>query len=575
MRHMRFKKRKRCHRKKRSHKKRRIIRRSPRVFKDKRGRRFIFYKNRRIYLNSPLSDKSLTNIILNNFESKTRRRRRRTQPKKTPKLIEDIVNKAPKTIPRLISAANFSLGTDLDRFLRTEKERISPSLEADIHKIKTEIIGIEQLKNEMEKIKNDINIRGTIVEDLNNKVKQLESTNVPLLAAVDEKVKELENANVLLINDVERFRLLAEVAGRQINKLNNDVKMLSGKSEEMPKQLEFDLKEYGKLLDAYKNEIKDEISKLEKNVPTIIQKSISEMQTSEGIKGVRSEGVFTIKEESKLELPKEQPKQGLQSLTSIIKGTPSKSKKKESLRVSIDKAEKEIERKEEEEARKKKAEEVKNLSEKILNEIIDKTVEEAKRKAEEEAKRKAEEEAKRKAEEEAKRKAEEEEARKRKAEEEAKRKAEEEARRKAEEEANQKAEKAVENLREKLLDELIDESINEFITSAIEKGRSKAKEETKQGADDDTLVNIVFDIIFPSVDRLAKRFKLKGKNKNEIISNLVNYLSQNTGKKMDLDSIRKLILEKQNEGVTKILEEIVKSLEGLSRKVIEGKKYQQ
>jgi len=57
---------------------RRYKKRPPRLFKNKKGR-YIKTKRRKLYINSPLTSKQLVNVIVGNFEQKTKKRRKKAK----------------------------------------------------------------------------------------------------------------------------------------------------------------------------------------------------------------------------------------------------------------------------------------------------------------------------------------------------------------------------------------------------------------------------------------------------------------------------------------------------------------
>lgn len=62
---------------------RKYIKRIPRIRRDKRGRKYIIFGNKKIYLKTNLSDSALLKVYVNNFTSKAKRRPRKKLAKKT------------------------------------------------------------------------------------------------------------------------------------------------------------------------------------------------------------------------------------------------------------------------------------------------------------------------------------------------------------------------------------------------------------------------------------------------------------------------------------------------------------
>ena len=56
---------------------RKYKKRPPRLFKNKKGRRYIKTKKKKIYINSPLTTKQLVNVIVGNFENKQKRKKKK------------------------------------------------------------------------------------------------------------------------------------------------------------------------------------------------------------------------------------------------------------------------------------------------------------------------------------------------------------------------------------------------------------------------------------------------------------------------------------------------------------------
>jgi len=145
--------------------------RPPRVYQDSNGRRYIKAKNKKIYLNSNMTNKQLVKVIINNFKKVTRRRKKIREPNDTKK-------------------PNNETSNDLNKiayFLQLNKHDKSDKEERERNKMIEIQNAINQHRNEIIYLRNQLNQRGPRIVEMEDDYNQ-----VPIFG-VKEENQQVEN----------------------------------------------------------------------------------------------------------------------------------------------------------------------------------------------------------------------------------------------------------------------------------------------------------------------------------------------------------------------------------------------
>jgi hypothetical protein len=272
-----------------------MVKRTPKVFKDKTGKRYILLNNKKIYIKSDLKDKKLMNIVIKNIiQSRPRTRRRKAypmpaQPKTTKEqemlkeslsfnknilnMIASRFNKLDtkgipevKEVPEVKNVSSVSTGTDADRPTIKEtsiKSTQTPNLNKYLKAMETQtefedIITDEQKKkiiNELSSLKKE---EERVINSINSGNEEIEK----IINVYRVKYNELENIK----KTIEKEKQKKDENTSELNKLTEFIESLQNKKDKILEDI-FKLKEdenkYNDSILNLKNKIKDVQSDLE------------------------------------------------------------------------------------------------------------------------------------------------------------------------------------------------------------------------------------------------------------------------------------------------------------------------